>query len=267
MGDFELGVIGGGNMAEAILRGVTGRKFLFPDRIVVSDPSPERREAIASLGIRAVEDNAVAAAQPRLLLATKPQVLGEVLEEVAPQVDPEAVVISIAAGIRTGWIDEKLNRRGRIVRAMPNTPMLIGAGMSAVCPGPRAGDGEQRWVEKLLAASGRVVFVTEEMMDAVTAVSGSGPAYFFYLVEAMIEAGIAEGLPPSVAATLAETTCAGAGAMLINTSDTPQELRRKVTSPGGTTQRAIETMDADGLQEKLTAAVRAAADRSRELGE
>ncbi len=149
---------------------------------------------------------------------------------------------------------------------MPNTPMLVGCGASAIAAGPRATEDDLRWTERLFAAGGMTCRVDEGLMDAVTAVSGSGPAYFFYLVEAMIAAGAAEGLPADVAASLAAATCAGAGKMLTETGERPEVLRAKVTSPGGTTQRAIETLQRAGVKDALIAAIRAAAAKSRELG-
>jgi pyrroline-5-carboxylate reductase len=267
MSDYQLGVIGGGNMAEAILRGVLAAGVLNRDAVVVSEPKAERREMLAKeLRVACVDDNAAAAACPFVLLAVKPQVMNDALAGVAGIVRPDAVVISIAAGVATARIDQRLGERGRIVRAMPNTPMLVGAGMTAVAPGPRATDADLAWADALFAACGRVVRVTEPMIDAVTAVSGSGPAYFFYLIEAMIDAGAAEGLDPAVAAQLAIQTCAGAAKLLAETGEKPEVLRARVTSPNGTTQRAIETLDAAGVKDKLVQAVRAAAARSRELG-
>jgi pyrroline-5-carboxylate reductase len=267
MPEHELGVIGAGNMAEALLRGVTARGFLAKGAIVAADTSAERRELFTGkLGVACVEDNRVPAACARVLLAVKPQVMSEVLEGIAATVPPDALVITIAAGIRTALLDERLGGKGRIVRVMPNTPMLVGEGISAVAAGPRAGEDDVSWTCDLFAASGQVVRVTEDMMDAVTAVSGSGPAYFFYLVEAMIAAGVAEGLDEQTAAKLAAQTCVGAGKLLMATGETGQTLRKRVTSPGGTTQRAIETMDAAGAKDILVRAIRAAASRSRELG-
>ncbi len=266
MSDYQLGIIGAGNMAEAIARGVIGAGVLAGGAIVASDISAERRGVLAKLGAAAEADNAAAASQARVLLAVKPQVLGGVLDEIAPAVRADATVISIAAGVKTAMIDERLGRRGRIVRVMPNTPMLVGSGISAIAAGPRATEDDLAWTEALFAAGGLTCRVDESMMDAVTAVSGSGPAYFFYLVEAMIAAGTAEGLNPEVAAKLAAATCAGAGKMLLQTGEAAEVLRARVTSPGGTTQRAIETLDAAKAKDTLVAAVRAAAARSRELG-
>jgi len=267
MADYQLGVIGGGNMAEAILRGVVGRSVLNHNAIVVSEPLlPRRQLLVRDLQVTCVADNAAAAACPHVLLAVKPQVMAAVLDGVASAVRADAVVISIAAGISTAFLDEKLGGRGRLVRTMPNTAMLVGAGMTAIAPGPRAEKADLRWAKSLFAPCGKVVQVTEPMIDAVTAVSGSGPAYFFYLIEAMIAAGVAEGLEPDVAALLAAQTCAGAAKLLAETHEPPEGLRARVTSPGGTTQRAIETLDAAGVKAKLIEAIRAAAERSRELG-
>jgi len=266
MPQYELGIVGAGNMAEAIVRGIAAGRVLPIEAVVCSDPLKSRREHLSrTVGVACVEDNTLPASCPRVLLAVKPQVMGTVLEGIASAVGKDALVISIAAGIKTSFIDEKLAGAGRIVRVMPNTPMLVGAGISAIAPGPRADKQDVDWTETLFAACGKTVGVGEEMMDAVTAVSGSGPAYFFYLIEAMIQAGLAEGLTEQVAAELAIETCRGAAQLLARTHETPQTLRARVTSPGGTTQRAIETLETAGVKQILIQAVRAAAARSREL--
>jgi len=267
MSDYEFGVIGAGNMAEAILRGLIAGNFMSRNGVVASDPVFKRRQHVTSeVGVTCVEDNRLPAACPNVLLAVKPQMMGEVLEGVAPVVRDDATVVSIAAGITTAMIDARLGGKGRIVRVMPNTPMLVGAGISAIAAGPRADEKDLRWTGRLFAACGQTVTVTEDQMDAVTAVSGSGPAYFFYLIEAMTAAGTAEGLDADVAAKLATETCAGAAALLARTGEPPEGLRARVTSPGGTTQRAIETMEDAGVKRHLINAIRAAAARSRELG-
>lgn len=262
-----LGVIGGGNMAEAILQAATSAGYIPTEAIFVSEPREDRRAELAdALGVACGEDNTAAASREVLLLAVKPQVLAEVAGGIAGTVTQETLVISIAAGVRSQRLDEWLGGRGRIVRVMPNTPMMAGAGASAVCAGPRAAADDVAWTLGLFRASGVAVDVEEPLMDAVTAVSGSGPAYFFYLVEAMVAAGVAEGLSEDAALSLARQTCLGAGQLLAETGLAPAELRRRVTSPGGTTQRAIETLDAAGAQAVFVRAVRAAAERSRELG-
>ncbi|HUT61162.1 MAG TPA: pyrroline-5-carboxylate reductase [Phycisphaerae bacterium] len=267
MSDYQLGIIGCGNMAEAIARGVKSANVLPHSAMIASDPLFERRQFMTSqLGISTDEHNAVPAGCPRVLLAVKPQVMAAVLADIAPAVRADATVISIAAGVTTARIDAGLGGKGHIVRVMPNTPMLVGEGMSAVAAGARATDADVQWTGKLFAACGKTLVVAEPLIDAVTAVSGSGPAYFFYLVEAMIEAGTAEGLDADAARMLAVQTCAGAAKLMMQTDDSPQTLRARVTSPGGTTQRAIETMEAAGVKDALVRAVRAAAERSRELG-
>ena len=268
MTQHEFGVIGAGNIAEALLRGVMDAELLRPDVVVASEPNADRRRHISqSLGIECVEDNTVPAKCNKVLLAVKPQVLPAAAKEIAPLILPGTLVISIAAGISTALIDRLLGGRGRIIRVMPNMGLLVGAGISAVAAGPRARGEDVTYVAELFAACGKSLLVTEEQMDAVTAVSGSGPAYVFYLAEAMAQAGVAEGLDERTAAELVARTIDGAAKLLTMTSAGPAELRAKVTSPNGTTQRAIETMQAGAVFETLVAAIRAAAARSRELGQ
>jgi pyrroline-5-carboxylate reductase len=266
MPDYQLGVIGGGNVAEAILRGVVGRSVLNHNVIVVAEPMLERRQRLLhDLQVTCVADRAVAAACPHVLLAVKPQAVGDVLDRVAGALRDDALVICVAAGVPTALLDRKLSGRGRIVRAAPATLMLIGAGMTAIAAGPRATDADLHWAENLFAACGKVVRVAEEMIDAAAGVSASGPACFLYLIEAMIAAGVAEGLDRDVAAQLATQTCAGAARLLAETREPPHVLRARLTSPGGLAQQAIETLDAGGVKGKLIEAVRAAAARSREM--
>ena len=267
MSTCKLGIIGGGNMAGAILHGMLVNWLLPAEGIILSEPLVERRERLGRYGIKVTDDNTLAAGCPRVLLAVKPQVLGEVLTQMAPAVAADALVISIAAGRTTAFIDKSLGGKGHIVRVMPNTPMLAGAGMSAIAPGPRATEEDLQWVEQAFGCCGQTIRVEESAMDAVTALSGSGPAYFFYLVEAMVAAGVAEGLDPDTAERLARATCAGAGKLLEKSRDSARQLRANVTSPGGTTQAAIEAMESAGVAQALVAAIRAAAARSRQLGQ
>jgi len=267
MADRQLGVIGAGNMAEALLRGALSAGVLSADAVVVSDPDPARRGLFADqLGVEAVDDNAVPGSCPRVLLAVKPQVMPDVLASIADVLNADTLVVSIAAGIKTAFLHAGLGGVGRIVRTMPNTPMLVKAGISALCPGPGATEDDLAWAEGLLGTCGKTVRVEEPMMDVVTAVSGSGPAYFFYLVEAMAAAAEAEGMDAKTALALAVETCVGAGRLLVDSGHPPEVLRAKVTSPGGTTQAAIESLESAGVKPALIAAVRRAAQRSRELG-
>ena len=193
--DYQLGVIGAGTMAEAILRGVLREDCLKPHEIVAYDPLDKRQQILAmDLSIMCSMDNTVPGSCPHVLLAVKPHIVPKALKQIAEVVTNETTVISIAAGVTTELMDKVLGGRGRLVRVMPNTPMSVGWGVSALAAGPRATSDDIQWTQQILAASGKTVVVEEKMLDAVTAVSGSGPAYFFYLIEAMTAAGVAEGL-------------------------------------------------------------------------
>ena len=265
--EYQLGVIGAGNMGEAILRGVIAQGCLPHNAIVAYDPVRKREQVLAmEFGILCAENNLIPGACPHVLLAVKPQMMGAVLDEIRPVVREDATIISIAAGITTAYIDKHLKGKGRIVRVMPNTPMRVAAGVSAVARGPRATPEDVHWTQRLFAASGLAVVMDESQMDAVTGLSGSGPAYLFYLVEAMTAAGVAEGMDPDIAAMLATQTCIGAGKLLAQTKTPPEELRRRVTTPNGTTERAIDIMEDGGVKAKIIEGIRGATERSRELG-
>jgi pyrroline-5-carboxylate reductase len=265
----ELGILGAGNMAEAIARGVIRSGLLRPDQVVASDPSPQRRAMFAEqLGIRATDDNGEVARESRmLLLSVKPQQMKDVLAAIGPVLRPEALLISIAAGISSQSIESHLGVNGnwRVIRTMPNTPMLVGEGMVALSRGRHATEADAAQARKLFEAAADVIELTENKLDAVTAVSGSGPAYVFYLIEQMIRAGTDLGLAPEESRKLAIKTCAGAAKMLATSSDSPEELRRKVTSPGGTTQAAVSLLEQHQVGSVIIDAVKAAARRSREL--
>lgn len=267
---IELGILGAGNMAEAIARGVIRSGLLKADQILAADVSPQRRELfVKALGIRAVEDNREVARQARmLLLSVKPQHMKELLGGIGPVASDDVLVISIAAGVSSGFIETHLGggKNWRVIRTMPNTPMLAGEGMVALARGRHATEQDAARARKLFEAAADVIDVTEDKLDAVTAVSGSGPAYVFYLAEQMIRAGRELGLTEEESRTLTIKTCVGAAKMLGTSTDTPQELRRKVTSPGGTTQAAITHLDEHDAATTIVDAIKAAARRSKELG-
>jgi pyrroline-5-carboxylate reductase len=267
---YHLGIIGAGNMAEAIVRGVLRGKVLAPAQIIAADVSSVRRELFTSeLGVTAVPTNAeVLQQKPRcLLLSVKPQQMAAILHELSPELPVDTLIISIAAGISASFIAEHLGNRTawHVIRTMPNTPMLVGQGMVAIARGGNATTQDVAQARQLFECAAKVVEVPETLIDAVTAVSGSGPAYVFYLVEQMIHAGVELGLSPEDARTLAAQTVTGAAAMLASSNDTPAELRRKVTSPGGTTEAAITHLDAKGVGPAIIEAMKAAARRSKEL--
>jgi len=267
---YELAFIGAGNMAEAIARGLLRGDVLRPEQIIAADVSAQRRALFSEqLKIECVDSPAAAASQvSTLLLAVKPQQMSQVLEAIAPVVRRGAIVISIAAGIGTPLIERFLGQsQARIVRAMPNTPMLVGEGMVVLSRGPRATDADLQAARRLFEPAATVTELPEEKLDAVTALSGSGPAYFFYLVELMIRSGIEMGLSPDDARTLAVRTAVGVGRMLATSTDSPEELRGRVTSPGGTTEAALSHMQDHNLDRIVIDAIKCAQARARELGQ
>jgi pyrroline-5-carboxylate reductase len=264
-----LGLLGAGNMAEALLRGALRAGLVAPGRVTAGDISPERRERFArEFGARATASNAeVVRGAELLVLCVKPQQCEAALAEAAPAFEVRRhLLISILAGVPTRRLEGLLPAGARVVRAMPNTPLQVGLGASCLCGGARATEQDLAVAERLLGAAGLVLRVEEGMMDAATGLSGSGPAYLCYLIEAMVEAGTAEGFTREAALRLAARTCLGAAKMLEETGLPPEELRRRVSSPGGTTQAALELLEAGEVKKKLVAAVRRAAARSRELG-
>lgn len=268
--NYDLGILGAGNMAEAIVRGILSRGLIAANQIIAADPSPERRKFFTEqLGVKTTSENADAACSARmLLLATKPYQIKDVLGALKDVIDQRSLLISIAAGIRMAAIEQALGdgKNWRIVRAMPNTPMLVGEGAVGLSAGKFSGAEDMAAACGIFESAGVVVEVTEEQLDSVTAVSGSGPAYFFYVVEAMVRAGVDMGLDESAARLLAAKTCLGAGKLLASSADSPAELRRKVTTPGGTTHAAISSMEAHDLAGIIIDAMKAARKRAIEMG-
>ncbi|MGN6626285.1 MAG: pyrroline-5-carboxylate reductase [Tepidisphaeraceae bacterium] len=267
---YELAFIGAGNMAEAIARGLLSSQRLAPEQMIAADVSEERRRVFSSqLKIKAVEQNVDAVAEAQtILLATKPQQLAAALDGIGKAITEKTLVVSIAAGISTRFIERHLGigTSWRVVRTMPNTPMLIGQGAVAIAPGKFATKADLAAARKYFDPAAIVIDTTEDKLDAVTALSGSGPAYVFYLIEQMIQAGLELGLTPEQANVLAKQTVLGSAQMARTSQDTPTELRRKVTSPNGTTQAAIESMEAAHVGANIRLAIHAAAKRSAELG-
>jgi len=267
---YELGFIGAGNMAEGIVAAVAGKKLYPPGQIIVSDPVDERRKLLArQFGVAVTDDNRQLAAESRrIVLAVKPQVFERVAAGLGDAVRGDHLLISIMAGMSTERIAAAFpDISARIVRVMPNLPIKVGAGTAGLCGGKHATEQDLTDAQALFdAGGGTVVLHDESLMDAVTAMSGSGPAYFYYFVEAMVAGGVACGLSEPDALKLAEYTCLGAARMMLETAEPPAELRRKVTSKGGTTQAALEYMNGVGVGGGIRDAVRAAFDRGRELG-
>ncbi len=261
--------IGGGNMAQALIGGLL--KAGSPaSNLIAADPSPEQQALITqTYGIAVQADNAAAVSgASAVVLAVKPQVMTEVLNSIRGHLDKNAVVISVAAGITLGTLAQTLGEAQACVRAMPNTPALYGAGIAGLVASKSCRADDRKLAESILAAAGRTVWISEEsQMDAVTAVSGSGPAYFFAFTEHLAEAGMRAGLSPETALKLARQTAIGAGRMLAESDLDPAQLRRQVTSPGGTTEAALKSLAASKMATMIENAVAAATRRARELGE
>jgi pyrroline-5-carboxylate reductase len=263
---LDIGFIGAGNMAEAMVRALL-RAGVPSDRLRACDPAAARREVFHAIGIETTETSDQWSRETDLtVLAVKPQMITAALTGRVPG----RSFCSIAAGVRISTLGQLLSGEGKypdrpIVRAMPNTPLMVGCGATAIAPGPGVDATTIDRVRAVFECSGVCVVVEESQIDAVTALSGSGPAYFFLLTELMIRAGEALGLSRKVSETLAIQTACGAGRMLGESGLDPVELRRRVTSPGGTTQAAIQSFEASQLDRIVTDALRAARDRGIEL--
>ncbi|MBI1371142.1 MAG: pyrroline-5-carboxylate reductase [Phycisphaera sp.] len=267
---YELGSIGAGNMAEAILRAVIDNDFIDASKIIVSDPTRERRELFASLGMATTESNAdVTGGAATVMLSVKPQIYPKIADDLGAIDAANQAVISIMTGISIAKMAEAMGASvdtARVIRVMPNTPLLAGEGMSGVASGPGATEADTALAMRIFGAAGEVVTITEAEIDAVTVVSGSGPAYVFYLAEAMAAAARELGLSDDVSDLLTEQTLVGAAKLLRESEHPPAELRRRVTSPGGTTQAAIEHMESQHVRETIVKAIHKAWERSKELG-
>jgi pyrroline-5-carboxylate reductase len=260
-----LGIFGGGKIGEALLTGLLRGERTSADIVVVEKHGDRANYLATSYGVKTLDVAEAAAAARTLVLCVKPQDIGTLLAELAPVVTAEHLIVSVAAGIPTAKISAALPDGVPVVRCMPNTPALVDEAMTAVSAGAYADEAHLATAEALLASVGRVVRVPESQLDAVTALSGSGPAYFFYLVEAMIDAGILLGLPRTLAAELIVQTAVGSATMLRDSGQHPVQLREAVTSPGGTTIAAIRKLEDHGVRSAMLAALEAARDRSREL--
>lgn len=265
---MKISFLGGGNMASALIGGMLGQGFAAAGIQVVELNEAARARLVADFGVRAVAAvDADWLAADVLVLAVKPQQMREALAPLTGRLSAQ-VVVSIAAGLRVGDISRWLGGHVRLVRAMPNTPALIGQGMTGLYAAPEVSEPQREAVGRILAAVGQSVWVErEELIDAVTALSGSGPAYVFHFIEVLQQAGERLGLPAEVALRLALQTLVGASALAAASPDSPALLREKVTSKGGTTAAALESMAADDFGGLVERALRAAAARGAELGD
>jgi len=252
-------------MAEAICQNLYSFRST---QWTICDPSEERTKFFdGKFGMYVYQDNlSLAENSENIVLAVKPQQIPQVLDQIKPALGQDQLIISIAAGISTRFIETSIGKSIPVIRVMPNTPLMIGAGTTALCRGKFATEQHLEFAKSLFASSGVTLTEEEEFMDPVTALSGSGPAYFFYLIEAMVEAGVTLGLSRNDALKLSANTALGAAKMVLENQAEPQELRRKVTSPGGTTEAAINVLESHKVKQAFIEAITAAADRSRQLG-
>ena len=259
-------IIGAGVMGETLLSGLVraGRRV---DTLLVGEKRPERATELEERYGVTVVDNVTAATRANTVaLVVKPQDMAAVLAEIAPVLRPGQLLVSLAAGITTAYVESRVPDGVAVVRVMPNTPALVDQGMHALSPGSHCTEAQLVEAEALLASTGKVLRIPERQMDAVTAVSGSGPAYLFFVVESMIEAGVHLGLPRATATELVVQTVIGSATMLRETGEHPVVLREQVTSPAGTTAAALRALEDHGVRAAFLAALEAARDRSAALG-
>ena len=266
--DQTIAFVGAGNMAGALIRGLIGTATVPADQIIAADPDEARLSLLESeLGIRVTRDNGEAVREATVVvLAIKPQVFAQVLPSIATAMGSETLLVSIAAGISTRMIEGAVPPGSRVIRTMPNTPALVGAGATAIAAGSHASDADLEIAETLFRSVGISVRVPEAQIDAVTGLSGSGPAYVFAMIEALRDAGVREGLPEEIALRLASQTVFGAARLLLDEGEAPEVLRERVTSPGGTTRAGLDALAQAGFTDAIVGAVRAATRRSVELG-
>jgi pyrroline-5-carboxylate reductase len=262
-----IAVLGTGKMGEALMSGLLRAGVVAPSGVLAAvrrdDRAKELREAygVEVFGAADAADRA-----ETLVITVKPQDMAALLSEIAPYVTADKLVISVAAGITTSFIESRLAADVPVVRVMSNTPVLVDEAMSVISPGSHAGETHLRRAEELLRPVGRVLRIPESQQDAATALSGSGPAYVYFLVEAMVDAGILLGMPRSTALEMVRQAVYGAATMLRDSGEHPVILREAVTSPGGTTINAIRELEKHGVRAAFLAAIEAARDRGRELG-
>jgi pyrroline-5-carboxylate reductase len=265
----KIAFLGTGNMAEALVKGLLRAGASSAEELVCAEPREDRRHEIEKrYGVRTVASNkeAVAAAE-LVILSVKPQIIDAVLDEISPEVGPAKLVVSIAAGVPIAAIAKRLPAGTRIVRTMPNTPALAGAGAAALSAGPHATAADVDLAKRIFEAVGTAVVVAEPLLDAVTGLSGSGPAFVYLFIEALADGGVKAGLARAEAMQLAAQTVLGAAKLVLESGEHPGRLKDQVTSPGGTTIAGVHALEKAGFRGAVIDAVEAAARRSRELGE
>lgn len=267
MSDKELGIVGVGNMGTAFIKGILSSQVIIPQNIIIYDINKELLTKTAKdYNIDSAENNIDLVQKARkILIAVKPQIIDSVLQEISSSITKEHTLISIAAGITINHIKNFITTQTGIIRVMPNTPALIGAGASAISFNENIKEKDLEYVKKILKAIGIVVELEEKHIDAVTGLSGSGPAYVFIIIEALADGGVKMGLPREIALKLAAQTVLGASKMVLETGKHPGELKDMVTSPGGTTITALHEIEKGKLRSTLISAVEAATLKSKSI--
>lgn len=266
-GNKRIAFIGSGNMGEALIKGITGASVFKNKNIIVTDIRKERLEHIKRLyKVNTTTDNRYAVKKSDIiLLAVKPQIISKVVKEIGDLIDKGKLIITIAAGITINSIQDNLKKKGKIIRVMPNTPAIVQEGVSAIACGDDISKKDIEITKRIFNAVGRTVIVDESMMDAVTGLSGSGPAYIFLIIESLTDAGVKMGLPRDISRLLAIQTILGAAKLAMESGEHPGKLKDMVTSPGGTTIVGLHVLEKGGLRSALISAVEAATKRSEEL--
>ncbi|HEX7392313.1 MAG TPA: pyrroline-5-carboxylate reductase [Thermoplasmata archaeon] len=271
MNSKKIAIIGGGNMGEAIAKGILQTKWATPDHMMIAEPLKERLEKLKSMahGIKASHSNVDAASWADvILLSIKPQIMAHVLEEIKPIMKDSKLVISLAAGISTTFMEKKLGGKVPVIRAMPNIAAVVRESATAICPGKYANDDDLSVARHIFESVGIVVDINEEsLMDAVTGLSGTGPMYVFQILEGLSDAGVKVGLSRDIANVLSVQTLIGSSKLIKDTKEHPAKLKDLVTSPGGTAISALHSLERNGLKAMLIDAVEIASKRSAELGQ
>jgi pyrroline-5-carboxylate reductase len=267
MKNKKIGVIGMGMMGSAVISGAMAAGVVSKENVIVLEKDAERCDALKNkIGLTCASSVADIATCDAIIIAVKPQDMNPLLEELSHHITEDTVIVSVAAGVTVETLDTLLGKKGRIIRAMPNTPVLIGQGVTALCLGARATEEDMAYFQNLFQAIGATVVIKEDIFDVISALSGSGPAYFFYIVEAMVAAAAERGVDRATALALTIETAIGSMELLKASGKSPRDLTRDVTSPGGSTAEALASLDEAGIYTAFDDAIAAAVKRNKELG-
>lgn len=263
---MRFGFIGAGNMAQAMIGGILKAKLVSKDEIIASAATQKTLDAVKDkFGVQTTLDNQEIAKADMIFLAVKPVYCEQVLREIKDKLTKDRIIVSIAAGKTMAWLEEQLGKDTKIVRTMPNTPALVGEGITAVCPNEQVTDKELTQVCEVLESFGKAEVIKESMMDAVIAVSGSSPAYVFMFIEAMADAAVAQGMPRKQAYQFASQSVLGSAKMVLETGMHPGELKDMVCSPAGTTIEGVRTLEKNGFRSAVFEALQACADKGKKM--